>query len=257
MFLEKILKSVQERVEVLRPQFAELDRQARTMPPSRPFKQALVDPPGTLHIIAECKHRSPSRGWLTPHYDPVAQALAYQERGAQAISVLTEPEFFNGALEHLSWVHQAVTIPVLRKDFVIDPAQVAQARVYGADAVLLIVRIVSDRGLLSALHQYARELGLEVLVEIHSERELDVALSLDAEVVGVNNRDLDTFVTDLSFSQRMATQLGPSVVKISESGIQSVEDLLKVQSWGYHAALIGEALMRGTDMLGAWQHGQR
>ncbi|MCY0863644.1 MAG: indole-3-glycerol phosphate synthase TrpC [Sulfobacillus sp.] len=252
MFLDRIVTSVDARVEALRDEWARLEEKAQNMPPTRSLADALRAEPGTLQVIAECKQRSPSKGWLTDRYDPVAQAQGYQRAGAAAISVLTEPEFFAGDLGHLRAVRDAVSIPVLRKDFIRHPVQIAEARAAGADAVLLIIRIL-EPDQYRALYDYATRLGLDVLVEIHSPVEAEVALTANPAIIGVNNRDLDSFETRLSFSQEMAVVLGPDIIKVSESGIHQVEDLRQVRDWGYQAVLVGEALMRGRPLLEEWR----
>lgn len=248
MFLDKIIASVEDRLASLGPQMADLKSRARNQSAPRPFAQALHDA-YPIGIIAECKHRSPSKGWLTDHYDPVAQAQYYEQHGATCISVLTEPEFFSGALSHLESIKNHVSIPVLRKDFIRDPRQIIEARAYGADAILLIMRILDDPVLTQELWQTAREWKMDVLVEIHSASELTQALELDPMLVGINNRDLDTFETRLGFSEDMARKIPAHVVRISESGIFHVDDVKKVKSWGYQAVLVGEALMRGNPLL--------
>lgn len=252
MFLDAIVAEVDERVQRLRPVSTFLRREAEQMPPGRSLRAALKDP--ELSVIAECKQKSPSKGWLTDHYDPEGQALRYQQEGAAAISVLTEPKFFQGDLSHLQAVRACVTLPVLRKDFVRDPVQLFEARMYGADAALVIVRIVDDVQL-HDLYDTALGIGLEVLVEIHSAAEAERALAVNPAMVGVNNRDLDSFDTRLDFSRQMALILPDEIVRVSESGISSYDDLTQVASWGYHAVLVGESLMRGGDMLRTWTDG--
>ncbi len=256
MFLDAIVASVDERVERLQKDAAELRQRAEAAGPARSLRQALTADEGGLQVIAECKQKSPSKGWLTDHYDPVAQALRYEQEGASAISVLTEPEYFAGDLSHLEAVRAKVRLPVLRKDFVRDPVQLFEARAHGADAALLIVRIVDDARL-KDLCETARGIGLEVLVEIHSASEAERALALNPAIVGVNNRDLDSFDTRLEFSRDMAARLDPSIVRVSESGIQTVDDLRLVKSWGYQAVLVGESLMRGSALLRTWSDGDR
>lgn len=252
MFLESIVASVDERVERLLPVAAYLRGRAEQMPPVRSLAKAL-DGHGSVAVIAECKQKSPSKGWLTQEYDPARQARTYETNGARAISVLTEPHYFAGELAHLEAVRAEVEVPVLRKDFVRHPIQLLEARAHGADAALLIVRIVDDAQLLD-LYQTAQGIGLEVLVEIHSAAEAERAMRLDPVVVGVNNRDLDTFETRLSFSREMASAVGGRV-KVSESGITSGADLDAVKSWGYQAVLVGESLMRGSRLLEEWTGG--
>lgn len=249
MFLEDIVAAVDERVKRLYPVESYLINRAQAMPPVRSLSAALQSQESAMKIIAECKHRSPSKGWLTDLYDPVHQARSYEAEGAAAISVLTEPHFFAGELEHLMAVRDSVGVPILRKDFVRDPVQLYQSRAAGADAVLLIVRIIEDRIRLRDLWQTASALGLEVLVEVHALEEVDVALEIGAHIVGVNNRDLDTFETRLELSQEAAQILPASIVKVTESGIRTTQDAMNLMAFGYDAALIGETLMRGGISL--------
>lgn len=250
MFLDAIVKRVDERVASLRLEEARLRREAADQPPGRSLVAALRPAASAngVRIIAECKQKSPSKGWLTDHYNPAVQARRYQEEGASAVSVLTEPHFFAGDLSHLVTVKAAVQLPVLRKDFIQDPVQLVEARAKGADAVLLIVRIVDDSRL-HDLYQTAHELGLDVLVEIHSPAEAERALALNPAVIGVNNRDLDTFETRLEFSEEMAQVIPQGIVRVSESGIQGADDLARIQDWGYDACLVGESLMKGSSLL--------
>lgn len=251
MFLDSIVASVDKRIQELKREENRWRRQAETLDRPRSLRDALVMARQTrgMGVIAECKQRSPSKGWLTDHYDPVGQGQYYESAGASAISVLTEPQFFAGHPDHLIQVRQAVGIPVLRKDFIRDPAQIYESRALGADAVLLIVRIIEDGGRLRALYQTAQALGMDVLVEVHKETELEQAMMLEPEIVGVNNRDLDSFETVLSFSRDMAPKIPPTMVKISESGITSLEDVELLATWGYQGILVGESLMRGGKLL--------
>ncbi|MGD9902296.1 MAG: indole-3-glycerol phosphate synthase TrpC [Vicinamibacterales bacterium] len=204
---------------------------------------------GTVNLIAECKRRSPSRGVLKADYDPAAQAAAYARGGAAAISVLTEPSFFDGSLDHLRQVRVAVDRPLLRKDFVVDPYQLFEARVAGADAVLLIVAALDDAAL-STLLAAARDLALAVLVEVHDEGELDRALAAGATLVGVNNRNLRTLAVDLAVSARLAARFPAGVTAVSESGVASAADVRRLHELGYHAFLVGERLMTTADPEG-------
>ena len=197
-------------------------------------------------IIAECKRRSPSRGVLRRDYDPVAIALGYQQAGAAAISVLTEPTFFDGALEHLQAVRDAVGIPVLRKDFVVSEYQLHEARAAGADAVLLIVAALEPPALAS-LHLGASALGLDVLVEVHSADELSVAIDAGARIVGVNNRNLHTLEVDVTVSETLAARIPRGVLSVSESGLRTAADLIGLRQLGYKAFLIGERFMSEPD----------
>lgn len=254
MFLQDIVGAVDERVKRLLTVRPYLLSQAQSMPPVRSLGAAL-DPNGAgLRVIAECKHRSPSKGWLTDAYDPVRQALGYEEGGAAAISVLTEPHFFAGDRWHLMAVNAAVGVPVLRKDFIRDPVQLYESRAMGADAVLLIVRIIDDQIKLKDLWQVATGIGLEVLVEVHARSEVEAALEIGAHLIGVNNRDLDSFETRLELSQEVAEMLPKSVIKVTESGIRSLDDAMKLRGFGYQALLIGETLMRGGLSLRELTH---
>ena len=199
-----------------------------------------------INVIAECKRRSPSRGILRSDYAPSAIAESYDSAGAAAVSVLTEPAFFDGALEHLEQVREAVGIPVLRKDFIVTEYQVLEAKAAGADAILLIVAALDDVELRSLLST-TKSQGLAALVEVHDERQLVRALEADAAVIGVNNRNLRTLAVDLDASVQLVSQIPDSVVAVAESGIRSSADLVALRSVGYDAFLLGEALMTRTD----------
>ena len=197
-------------------------------------------------IIAECKRRSPSRGVLKADYDPVTIARRYEECGAAAVSVLTEPTFFDGALEHLQAVAAAVRVPLLRKDFIVSEYQLLEAAAAGADAVLLIAAAL-DRRDLARLHARALALGLDVLVETHSLDELETALDAGARIVGVNNRNLRTLEVDLAVSEALIARMPRDVLAVSESGLRSAADLVRLRQLGYQAFLIGERLMTELD----------
>lgn len=200
----------------------------------------------TVNVIAECKRRSPSRGVLAPHYAPADRARAYERGGAVAISVLTEPSFFDGALADLAAVRAAVSVPLLRKDFVVDEYQLLEAVVAGADAVLLIVAALTPAEL-ARLHAAATARGLAVLVEVHDERELDVALAMGASIIGVNNRSLRTLAVDTAVSERLAARLPRQVIAVSESGLAQAADVARMRGLGYRAFLVGERLMASAD----------
>ena len=224
--------------------------------PAGRFRAAIETPAGeglqavprllAPRIIAECKRRSPSRGVLRADYDPVAIARGYEKAGAAAISVLTEPTFFDGALEHLHAVRNAVNIPLLRKDFVVSEYQLLEARAARADAVLLIVAALVP-GELTALHTRALALGLDVLVEVHSADELSVAIDAGAQIVGVNNRNLRTLEIDVTASEVLAARMPPWMVTVSESGLKTAMDLIRLRQLGYDAFLIGERFMTTVD----------
>jgi indole-3-glycerol phosphate synthase len=197
-------------------------------------------------VIAEIKRRSPSRGELNMGVDPVAQAGAYESGGAAAISVLTEPDYFSGSLGDLEAVRAAVSLPVLRKDFIVDPRQVAESRAVGADAVLLIVASLEEADLAYLLGECDR-VGIEALVEAHNEAEAAIAVRAGAKIIGVNNRDLRTFQTDLAVAERVAPSLGGDRVLVAESGVSSAAGAARMANAGYSAILVGEALVTADD----------
>lgn len=228
-----------------REPIAQLERRAMARPlPGGKFLAALSA--DRVNIIAECKRRSPSRGVLRERYDPVAIAKGYAASGAAAISVLTEPTFFDGSLDHLEAVRAAVDVPLLRKDFVVSEYQLLEARAAGADAVLLIVAAL-DREELGRLHASASALGLDVLVEVHSVEELLPAIDAGALIVGVNNRNLRTLDVDVRASEKLIARIPSHLVAVSESGLRSASDLQRLRDLGYHAFLIGERLMAAED----------
>jgi indole-3-glycerol phosphate synthase len=201
----------------------------------------------SVRLIAEIKRASPSRGPLRADLDPVALATVYEANGAAAVSVLTDCRFFRGSLADLRAVRAQTTLPVLRKDFVIDPYQVYEARAAGADAILLIVAALDARQL-ADLYDLARELGMDALVEVHSEAELGRALSVEPAIVGVNNRDLRTFEVDLETTARLRPLVPPDVVFVAESGVRSNADVQRLAALGAHAMLVGEALVVAPDV---------
>ena len=198
------------------------------------------------NVIAECKRRSPSRGVLRAEYDPVGIAQSYSAAGAAAISVLTEPTFFDGDLAHLSAVRAAVTTPLLRKDFIVSEYQLLEARAAGADAALLIVAALSPAEL-GHLAAFAASIGLDTLVEVHDDDELSVALDSGAPVIGVNNRNLRTLAVDVAASERLVARIPSNVIAVSESGLKSSADLGRLSGLGYRAFLIGERFMTDAD----------
>lgn len=230
--------------------FAALEaRASRGRQPDGTRFSARISRVDAVNIIAECKRRSPSRGVLAATYPPVDQARAYERGGAAAISVLTEPSFFDGALVHLSDVRAAVSVPLLRKDFVVDEYQLLEAIAAGADAVLLIVSALATDDL-ARLHANATSRGLAVLVEVHDEAELETALAAGATIVGVNNRNLRTLAVDTTVSERLAARMPREVIAVSESGLGSADDVARMQRLGYRAFLIGERLMTSVDPAG-------
>jgi indole-3-glycerol phosphate synthase len=220
-------------------------RAASVAPRTGAFARALA-PEERFNVIAECKRRSPSKGVLRARYDPSAIAAAYDRAGAAAISVLTEPTFFDGALEHLAAVRSATSLPLLRKDFIVDPYQIAEARATGADAILLIVAALSPAAL-GGLHRAARDAGLDVLVEVHDLSELSVALDAGAAIIGVNNRNLRTLAVDVEVSRKAIELIPETVIAVAESGLRSHAELAELKSAGYDAFLVGERLMAAED----------
>ncbi len=213
------------------------------LPAPRPLAPS-IRRSGEITIIAETKKASPSKGIISKNYDPVKIARAYELGGAAAISVLTEKKYFLGHPNHITSVKRAVSIPVLRKDFIIDPYQVYETRALGADAVLLIVAALPPH-LLAELVTLAGSLGLSCLVEAHNERELSLALSSGADIIGINNRNLNNFETDLNVTFDLLDQIDLNkITVVSESGIKNKNDILRLKDSGVHAALVGEALMR-------------
>ena len=199
-----------------------------------------------INVIAECKRRSPSKGVLRVDYDPVAIARAYESAGAAALSVLTEPTFFDGSLEHLASVRQAVAIPLLRKDFIVSTYQILEAKLAGADAILLIVAALSQSEL-TMLAAEAAAKGLDALVEVHNREELARAIDAGAGIIGVNNRNLRTLDVDVHASEDLIGRMPKGAVAVSESGLKTADDLARLRSIGYSAFLIGERFMTSAD----------
>ena len=220
----------------------------------RDFVAALRKPRcGRTALIAEVKKASPSAGVICPDFDPVQIAKEYEVAGASCLSVLTDEKFFQGSLDYLRQIRQAVKLPLLRKDFIIDERQILEAIEWGADAILLIVAILDDARL-QRFHTLAAEAGLAALVEVHDEAELDRALAAGAGLIGVNNRDLKTFKVDLATTERLAARLFPtpdpqhSPLLVAESGINTRADVERLARCGAQAVLVGESLMRGSDI---------
>jgi indole-3-glycerol phosphate synthase len=214
-----------------------------TASPTRGFRQALARP--GLQVIAEIKRRSPSMGTLNADADPADMAERYQAGGAAALSVLTEPHYFSGALDDLVAARGACDLPVLRKDFVVDPYQLAEARAAGADAALLIVAVLGET--LDEFLDAAKSYGLDALVEVHDEAELEIAAAAGSDMIGVNNRNLSTLVIDLAVSERLRRLMPPGIVAVAESGLEEVADFTRMHHAGYDAVLVGTALMRSGD----------
>src|ERR1700686_1082452 len=245
--LERILESRRAAIAELKADgvAAGLARSLAQAPVPADFRAALVAE--HVALIAECKERSPSGGLLQRPYDPVRLGQRYVANGAAALSVLTEPEFFGGSFDHLRAIRAAVSVPLLCKDFIVDPVQVQAARAAGADAVLLIVGVLDDaplRDLLAGTHSY----GMEVLVEVHDESEVERALQVGGTIIGINNRDLTVMRTDKGTTARLRPLIPAGHVVVSESGIDSRADIDALQRLGVNAALVGESLLRAPDL---------
>lgn len=243
MILDRIVARKKEEVSALKRRGPA--GPAEQPPPPRGFMAALTGD-DDVSIIAELKKASPSKGVIRADFDPRAIAVAYQQGGAAALSVLTDVDFFQGSLAYITEVRKLVELPVLRKDFIIDPLQVDEAALFGADAVLLIAAIL-DTSLLEDLRLQAESLGLDVLVEIHDEAEADKALTAGARLIGVNNRDLRDFSMDLNTTFRLRRLIPDEIPLVSESGIRDYRDISALAEHGIAAALVGETLMRAED----------
>ena len=224
----------------------DLEQAVASATPVRDFVAALRNA-ADVALIAEIKKASPSAGLIREDFDPVEIAKVYAAHGASCLSVLTDEHFFQGHLDYLVAVKQAVGLPVLRKDFVLDRYQVLEARAAGADAVLLIAECLDD-ATLRDLYEYAGSLGMSALVELYEPANLDRVLALDPPLIGVNNRNLKTFVTDLKHTLHLATKVPPGTLLVSESGIRTREDVLRLKAAGCGAILVGETLMRSPDI---------
>ena len=248
MILDTIVARKREEVAALRSEGIRLPEQFREkrLDPPRGFHRALTSYPGVA-IIAEVKKASPSKGVISADFHPVAIGCNYEKNGAQAISVLTDVDFFQGSLSYLLQVREAVSLPILRKDFIIDPLQIEEAHRHGADAVLLIAAILDLPQLLD-YQAYAGELGMDVLVEVHDERETEQALLAGSRLIGINNRNLKTFAVDLETTFRLKKLIPSDIPVVSESGLKTVADFQRLKNEGIKAALVGETLMRaGAD----------
>ncbi len=246
--LDKIVATKREEIAAAKAAVPEsrLRERLADAPPVRDFFAAVSAAP-PIRLIAEVKKASPSKGVIREDFDPVAIACIYQQHGAACLSVLTDEQYFQGSLEYLRRVRAAVNLPVLRKDFVIDPYQVIEARAAGADAVLLIAECLDD-DLLGQLYRSIRDLGMAALVELHDAANLPRVLRVGARLVGVNNRDLRTFQTDLDHTLRLRRQIPADRVVVGESGIRTRQDAQRLESAGVQAMLVGETLMAGADI---------
>ncbi|WP_308639149.1 indole-3-glycerol phosphate synthase TrpC [Paenibacillus silvisoli] len=251
MFLDKIVATKRREVDLLAERFSlqEAERRIAELPACRGFERRLaVSPKRELGLIAEVKKASPSKGLIRPDFDPVTLARIYEEAGADCISVLTDEDYFQGKNEYLTAVSAAVNVPLLRKDFTVDYRQIYEARLIGADAILLIAAILRPTQL-SEFYDIAKSIGLDVLVEVHDQEEMEAVLGLGkATLVGINNRNLHTFVTDIGTTERLIGLVPAGVTVISESSLASRDDIAFVQNAGAKGVLIGEHFMRQPDV---------
>jgi len=246
--LQEILRAKLDEIDALRPRRDELHRAALLRNDFRGFAAALQRGPGKLALIAEIKKASPSAGVIVESFDPLLVARNYAAAGADAISVLTDEQFFQGHLDYLELIRDSVPQPLLRKDFILDELQIMEAAAAGADAILLIVAALEQEQLV-ALLEAAALYQLDALVEVHTLAELDRALETDARIIGINNRNLATFEVDLAVTATLSEEVPQEIVLVSESGIRTAADLARIKACGVDAVLIGEALMRGQSGL--------
>ena len=247
--LQKILETKKTEIAKLLPRMEHLRTAALQRNDFRPFAETLNRGPEALGLIAEVKKASPSAGVIAVDFDPVAIALQYEDAGAHAISVLTDEQYFQGHLAYLTKVRAAVGLPCLRKDFILHDAQIYEAAVAGADAILLIVAAL-EQPQLEMLYETADLCQLDVLVEVHTREELDRALELGATLIGVNNRNLTTFEVDLATTEELSEDVPEGVTLVSESGLKTQADTRRVHAAGCQAILVGESLMRTGDVAG-------
>ena len=246
--LDKIIAQKREEVEQRKKVAVTTYLQERITCQKPPLDLAPALKGDNIRLIAEVKRASPSRGMLSPNFNPIKLAQTYAEGGAAAISVLSEANYFMGSIEHLAAIREVVELPLLRKDFVFDPYQVYESRAYGADALLLIAAILNQEQL-KELVSLSRSLGLACLVEVHNEGEVEKAVLSEAEIIGINNRDLNTFTVDIDTTHRLRPLIPQKRIVVSESGIKSRKDIEKLGKWGVDAILVGEALVAADDVL--------
>ncbi len=252
--LDKIAAYKREEIALAKAKIsaAEMETCARGADRPRGFRAALITARAEKRtgLIAEIKKASPSKGLIRADFDPPSLALAYEKGGATCLSVLTDTPSFQGSPDYLSAAREATNLPVLRKDFMLEPYQVVEARCWGADAILIILAMVDD-SVAGALLHATRDYGMDALVEVHDEAELDRALTLNADMIGINNRDLKTFATDLGVTLRLAPRIPADKLVIAESGLATREDLAQLAKAGVTTVLVGETLMRQDDVAAA------
>lgn len=257
MYLDRIVVTKQQEVELLKKTFSveQAKEQIKALPATKGFRKALIQHPHhSMGLIAEVKKASPSKGLIRPDFDPVQIAQAYEDAGADCISVLTDVDYFQGSKEYLTAIHQAVKLPLLRKDFIIDEVQIYEARLIGADAILLIAAILTPEQLQSYF-DLALSIGLDVLIEVHDHEELATVLQIKGAaehgLIGVNNRNLKTFETSLATTVELINLVPENVPLISESGISGVDDMIYLSDAGAKGVLVGEYFMRKDDIRDA------
>ena len=244
--LDEIVAYKKQEIEHLIPLTNKLKASALMRNDFGGFRSALERGEGKLGVISEVKKASPSAGVIDPNFDPVRQAQRYIDGGASCMSILTDEKFFQGHLSYLTQISKISPIPLLRKDFTVHECQIYEAIIYGADAILLIVACLDD-DLLKHLYETAKDFQLDVLVEVHDLPEMERALDLGADLIGINNRNLKTFTTDLTTTESLADEVPADVILVSESGLKSPQDAQQVLDYGANAVLIGEALMRADN----------
>ncbi|WP_284640214.1 indole-3-glycerol phosphate synthase TrpC [Paenibacillus silviterrae] len=253
MFLDKIVATKQQEVALLKEKvtIGEMEKQIASLPPCLGFERALTaGRKRPMGLIAEVKKASPSKGLIREDFEPVGLAKAYEAAGADCISVLTDVQYFQGSNDYLTQVRKSVGLPLLRKDFTIDAHQIYEARVIGADAILLIAAILTTAQM-KEFSQIASSIDLDTLIEVHDKEELDRVLELHPTLVGINNRNLKTFVTDLKTTEELTRHIPKGVTVVSESGISKAEEIGYLQSIGAQAVLVGEHFMRQPNVTEA------
>lgn len=244
--LSLILESKKKKREVLKKNREALLSLTKKVPPPLSFQQA-IKREGKISFIGEIKQASPSAGVLRKEFSVVDIAKIFENLKVNAISILTEEEFFLGKINYIEEVKKVVSLPVLRKDFIMEEEEVLESRAAGCDAILLIMRLLDEKRL-DRLYNLSKDLGMDVLVEVHTEKELRKAMKVGAEIIGINNRNLSTLKIDLARTQKLIPFLPPQVIKVSESGINSLKDILWLKGLDVDAVLVGEAIMRSQDM---------
>ena len=246
--LDKIITQKRQEIEQRKKITTMTYLQERIARQKPPLDIALTLKGDHIRLIAEVKQASPSRGMLSPNLNPIELAQTYAEGGAAAISVLTEANYFMGSIEHLAAIREVVGLPLLRKDFIFDPYQVYESRAYGADALLLIAAVLNQEQL-KELVSLSHNLGLRCLVEVHNTGEVERAVLSGAKIIGINNRDLNTFTGDITTTRRLRPLIPQERIVVSESGIKSKRDIEKLGKWGVDAVLVGEALVTAGDVM--------